>query len=65
MATPARILAFSGSSRRESLNRKFLAVAVSDARELGLEVKLLDLNDFALPLYNGDMEDAGGCPRRR
>jgi len=62
MATPARILAFSGSSRRESLNRKFLAVAVSDARELGLEVKLLDLNDFALPLYNGDMEDAGGMP---
>lgn len=62
MATPARILAFSGSSRRESLNRKFLAFAVREAQELGLEVTLLDLNDFALPIYNGDMEDAGGIP---
>lgn len=62
MAVPPSILAFSGSARRESLNRKFLALAVGAAREAGAEVTLLDLNDFAMPLYHGDLEDAQGLP---
>ncbi len=57
-----RILAFSGSARRESFNRKFLAIAVAATREAGGEVTLLDLNEFPLPLYHGDLEDAGGLP---
>ena len=57
-----RILAFSGSARRDSLNRKFLAVAVAAAREAGSEVTPLDLNDHVLPLYHGDLEDASGLP---
>jgi chromate reductase len=57
-----RLLAFSGSVRRESLNRKFLAVAVDAVRQAGAEVTLLDLRDFALPLYDGDLEDASGLP---
>ena len=57
-----RILAFSGSARRESLNRKFLAVAVQAVREAGGEVTLIDLNDYVLPLYRGDLEDASGLP---
>jgi chromate reductase, NAD(P)H dehydrogenase (quinone) len=59
---PARILAFSASARRESLNRKFLAFAVQAAREAGGEVTLIDLNEFVLPLYHGDLEDAQGMP---
>jgi homoserine O-acetyltransferase len=35
MPNPPRILAFSGSARRESLNWKFLAVAVAAVREAG------------------------------
>lgn len=62
MPTTLRILAFAGSARRESLNRKFLAVAVQAAREAGAEVTLLDLNDYVLPLYHGDLEDASGLP---
>lgn len=57
-----RILAFSGSARRESLNRKLLAVVVAAARDAGGEVTLLDLNDYPLPLYHGDLEDAQGWP---
>ncbi len=57
-----KILAFSGSARRASLNRKFLAVAVAAAREAGGEVTLLDLNELALPLYHGDLEDEAGLP---
>lgn len=62
MATTPRILAFSGSARRDSLNKKLLAVAVSAVREAGGEVTVIDLNDHALPLYHGDLEEANGLP---
>jgi chromate reductase len=62
MATPARILAFSGSARLESLNRKLLNFAVQAVKDAGCEVTLADLNDYVLPLYHGDLEDAGGLP---
>lgn len=62
MPNSPRILAFSGSARRESLNKKILAAAVAAARDAGGEVTLIDLNDYVLPLYNGDLEDAGGLP---
>src|SRR4051812_19762799 len=62
MSVTPRILAFSGSARRESLNRKLLAVAVQATRTAGAEVTLIDLNDYALPLYHGDLEEAEGLP---
>jgi chromate reductase len=62
MATPARILAFAGSARRESLNRKLLAVAIQAAKDAGCEVTLADLNELSLPLYHGDLEEKGGLP---
>ncbi len=57
-----RILAFAGSARRDSLNRKLLAVAVTATRAAGGEVTLVDLNELSLPLYHGDEEDAHGLP---
>jgi chromate reductase, NAD(P)H dehydrogenase (quinone) len=62
MVSNPRILAFSCSARRESLNRKLLAAAVDAVREAGGEVTLLDLNDYVLPLYHGDLEEAEGLP---
>ena len=62
MNSTPRILAFSGSARRESLNRKLLGIAVDAVRAAGGEVTLLDLNDYPLPLYHGDLEDAEGLP---
>ena len=62
MANSPRILAFSGSARRDSLNRKFLAVATTAVREAGGDVTVLDLNDYPLPLYHGDTEAAEGLP---
>src|SRR3954467_13856744 len=57
-----RILAFSGSARRESLNKKLLAAVVAATRAAGGEVTLVDLNDLPMPLYHGDLEDASGLP---
>lgn len=61
MSSP-RILAVAGSLRSGSLNRKLLAVAVAGARMAGAEVTAIDLRDFALPLYDGDLEAAQGMP---
>lgn len=57
-----RILAFSGSARRESLNRKLLAVAAEAVRTAGGAVTVIDLNEFDLPLYHGDVEEREGMP---
>lgn len=56
------ILAFSGSSRLNSLNRMLLSKAVDYAREAGAEVEILDLRSLNLPLYDGDYEAANGLP---
>ena len=57
-----KILAFAGSTRRDSLNRKLIQVATAIAQAAGAEVTLLDLNDYPLPLYNGDLEAKEGVP---
>ena len=62
MATAPRILAFSGSARRESLNKKLLAVAIAAVRGLGAEVTVIDFKEMPLPIYDGDLEDASGMP---
>lgn len=57
-----KILAFAGSTRQGSFNRQALAHAVDGARAAGAEVSLIDLRDYTLPLYNGDLELSHGIP---
>ena len=57
-----RILAFAGSARRDSLNKKLVAVAAQAARDAGGDVTLIDLDDFPMPVYHGDLEAAEGLP---
>jgi NAD(P)H-dependent FMN reductase len=57
-----KILAFAGSTRNASFNRQALNFAVQGAREAGAEVTLIELRDFSLPLYNGDLEESHGLP---
>jgi len=59
-----RILAISGSSRRDSLNQKLLDVAAVGARSAGADVTALRLADYDLPLYDGDLEAECGVPKR-
>jgi chromate reductase, NAD(P)H dehydrogenase (quinone) len=57
-----RILAFAGSLRRESFNKKLVAIAAKAARDAGAEVTLIDLKDFPLPLFDQDLEAEQGMP---
>jgi NAD(P)H-dependent FMN reductase len=61
MAQP-RILAFAGSARRDSFNKKLVAIAAHGARQAGADVTLIDLADFELPLFNQDLEAEKGLP---
>jgi NAD(P)H-dependent FMN reductase len=57
-----KLIALSGSARRGSLNRAVLATAAIAASSTGAKITLVDLNDYELPLFNQDLEDAGGLP---
>src|SRR6185295_857521 len=61
MAAP-KILAFAGSTRTESFNKKLVKIGAEGAREAGAEVTLVDLRDFPMPLYDGDLEAESGLP---
>ncbi|MFG0260075.1 MAG: NADPH-dependent FMN reductase [Phycisphaerales bacterium JB041] len=62
MASP-RLIAFAGSTRRESWNRKLAAAAGAMAREAGAEVTTLELADYPLPIMDEDLEAAEGLPQ--
>lgn len=56
------LLVFAGSARQQSLNRRLAATASNLARESGEAVTHIELGDFDLPLYNGDLEARGLPP---
>jgi chromate reductase len=57
-----KILAFAGSTRTESYNKKLVKVAVRGAEAAGADVTLVDLRDLPMPLYDGDLEAKEGIP---
>ncbi|QDS97929.1 NADPH-dependent FMN reductase [Adhaeretor mobilis] len=57
-----KILAFAGSARRESCNKQLVKFAAERARQQGADVTLIDLRDFEMPLYHGDLEESEGQP---
>jgi NAD(P)H-dependent FMN reductase len=58
----AKILAFAGSARKDSFNKKLVKIAAEGARATGAEVTHLDFRDLPLPLYDQDLEAAEGLP---
>jgi chromate reductase, NAD(P)H dehydrogenase (quinone) len=53
---PPKILAFAGSLRADSFNKKLIRIAARSAKESGAEVTLIDLKDYPLPLFDEDLE---------
>ena len=60
---PVRIATLCGSLRGESYNRKLLNLAEDSLCRAGAELDRLDLHDFVLPLYDGDIESEKGLSR--
>jgi NAD(P)H-dependent FMN reductase len=57
-----RILCFAGSARRDSLNKKLARAAATAVREAGADATFIDLVDYPLPIYDGDLEAEQGAP---
>jgi chromate reductase, NAD(P)H dehydrogenase (quinone) len=57
-----KILAFAGATRSGSFNKLLIRVAAEGARAAGADVSLIDLRDFPMPLYDGDLEEREGIP---
>lgn len=53
------ILAFAGSLRAGSFNKKLVRCAASAAEAGGAKVTVIDLDDYALPLFDEDLEAKG------
>jgi NAD(P)H-dependent FMN reductase len=61
MSVP-KILAFAGSSRRDSFNKKLVKIAAEGARLAGAEVTYVDFKDLPMPLFDEDLEAEAGIP---
>ncbi|UYG08682.1 NADPH-dependent FMN reductase [Halomonas sp. M4R1S46] len=59
-----RILVFAGSSREASFNKRLARLAAERIEAHGGRPTFIDLNDYPMPLYNGDLETAEGLPER-
>jgi NAD(P)H-dependent FMN reductase len=62
MSYKPKILAFAGSLRKASFNKKLVKIAAKGAQDAGAEVTYIDLSDYPLPLFNEDEETAQGLP---
>lgn len=59
---PSKMLVFAGSARRDSLNKKLARVAAGALKAAGSDAFLVDLDDYPLPVYHGDLEAKEGIP---
>ena len=51
-----RILAFSGSLRKDSINHRLVSIAAEGVRQAGGEATIIRLHDYPLPIFNEDQE---------
>ncbi|KOR38588.1 MULTISPECIES: NADPH-dependent FMN reductase [Planktothricoides] len=62
MMNAPKILAFAGSARTDSFNKKLVKIAAAGAKAAGAEVTYLDFRDLPMPLYDEDLEAREGLP---
>lgn len=55
-----RLLAFAGSLRKSSINRKLLNLAVQVARAGDAEVDVAEFHEFDAPSFNADVQESTG-----
>jgi chromate reductase, NAD(P)H dehydrogenase (quinone) len=58
-----KILVIPGSLRTGSLNVRLAAAAVKELALAEVEVTLISLSDYPLPIYDGDLEAKSGVPK--
>lgn len=62
MPVTPKILAWAGSLRKDSYNKRLVKIAAEGARRAGADVTLIDLCEYPLPLFDEDLEQRDGLP---
>ncbi len=62
VAAEVKVLAFAGSTRKDSYNKKLVQEAAEMARQKGAKVTVIDLIDYPMPFYDADLEVKQGLP---
>ena len=57
-----KLLFLAGSARAESTNVKLAKLASEIANDHGADITLVDLNEYKMPIYDGDLETEEGLP---
>lgn len=57
-----RLVAFAGSVRKDSFNRKLVRIAAEGASRAGAGVEVLELSEYPMPLMSEDLEAEKGMP---
>lgn len=57
-----KVLAFAGSVRQDSYNKRLVCIAAKGAELAGAEVEVLELKDYPMPLMDEDYEAINGMP---
>jgi chromate reductase, NAD(P)H dehydrogenase (quinone) len=60
--TDPRLLFFAGSAREKSFNKRVAKLGAMIAEANSIPSTFVDLGDYPMPMYNGDLEAASGQP---
>lgn len=56
LSAETKVLAFAGSTRQDSINKKLIAESAKIARQMQANVTVIDLKDYPIPFYDEDLE---------
>lgn len=59
LSAQINVLAFAGSTREASVNKKLANEAAKIARQMNANVTVIDLKDYQMPFYDEDLEKQG------
>ncbi|MEL6298234.1 MAG: NAD(P)H-dependent oxidoreductase [Pseudomonadota bacterium] len=62
MSSAPKLAFISGSIRTDAAHVKLAQLACKTAGDMGADAHYVDLADYELPIYNGDLEQAEGVP---
>jgi NAD(P)H-dependent FMN reductase len=62
MSSAPKLLFLAGSARVKSLNKLLARCAFEIAKKTGVDAHFIDLIDYPMPIYDGDLEAKDGVP---
>lgn len=64
LSAEIKMLAFSGSNREGSFNKKLVTEAANIAKQMGINVTTINFKDYTIPFYDADLETKEGMPEK-